>query len=56
PGREAAPQAPRLGPGPWLAHVDGHTDPSNAPAFRTKRDAVAYATKRLAIADYHAAA
>jgi hypothetical protein len=43
-------------PGPWLAHVDGITDPSSAPAFKTKRDAVAYATKRLAIADYHAAA
>ena len=43
-------------PGPWLAHVVGLTDPAGAPAFKTKRDAVAYATKRLAIADYHAAA
>ena len=43
-------------PGPWLAHVDGTTDPAGAPVFKTKRDAVAYATKRLAIADYHAAA
>jgi hypothetical protein len=42
--------------GPWLAHIDGITDPACAPAFKTKRDAVAYATKRLAIADYHAAA
>jgi hypothetical protein len=42
-------------PGPWLAHVDGLTDPDSPPAFETKRDAVAYATKRLAIADYHAA-
>ena len=41
--------------GPWLAHVDGLTDTAGAPAFKTKRDAVAYATKRLAIADYHAA-
>ena len=41
--------------GPWLAHVDGLTDPASAPAFKTKRDAVAYATKRLAIADYHSA-
>jgi hypothetical protein len=43
-------------PGPWLAHVDGLTTAAGAPAFKTKRDAVAYATKRLAIADYHAAA
>jgi hypothetical protein len=42
--------------GSWLAHVDGITSPASAPAFKTKRDAVAYSTKRLAIADYHAAA
>jgi hypothetical protein len=42
--------------GLWLAHVGALTDPDGAPAFKTKRDAVAYATKRLAIADYHAAA
>ena len=43
-------------PGPWLAHVDVDGRTGTAPAFKIKRDAVAYATKRLAIADYHAAA
>jgi hypothetical protein len=43
-------------PGPWLAHVEGLTAADIAPAFKTKRDAVTYATKRLAIADYHAPA
>ena len=43
-------------PGPWLAHVDVDGRTGTAPAFKIKRDAVAYATKSLAIADYHAAA
>lgn len=42
-------------PGPWLAHVEGLTNPDSPAAFKTKRDATAYAIRRLAIADYHAA-